>query len=171
MRSVTLPAWPVRPKFGDAGASAGRISQGFDTLVKHAVEGIRGMPAKGGATDLTNEEVARAVAFMANAGGAKFAEPKVKARQCKVDPAKGKGILPTPFARLATPLAQPAHRSLATRPPRRRASARVWMIWCIRHQGPERHAAQGWLLAAMQSFRLCRGDTWSTRPSNPLLSA
>jgi cytochrome c5 len=86
------------PKFGDAGAWAGRISQGFDTLVKHAVEGIRGMPAKGGATDLTNEEVARAVAFMANAGGAKFAEPKVEGAaggDAKVDPAKGKEIYNT----------------------------------------------------------------------------
>ena len=86
------------PKFGDAGAWAGRISQGFDTLVKHAVEGIRGMPAKGGATDLTNEEVARAVAFMANAGGAKFAEPKVEGAaggDAMVDPAKGKEIYNT----------------------------------------------------------------------------
>lgn len=86
------------PKFADAGAWAGRISQGFDTLVKHAVEGIRGMPAKGGATDLTNEEVARAVAFMANAGGAKFAEPKVEGAaggDAKVDPAKGKEIYNT----------------------------------------------------------------------------
>ncbi|AQR65967.1 cytochrome c5 family protein [Aquaspirillum sp. LM1] len=84
------------PKFGDAGAWAGRISQGFDLLVKHAVEGIRGMPAKGGATDLTNDEVARAVAYMGNAAGGKFTEPKVEGAaggDAKVDPAvKGKEI-------------------------------------------------------------------------------
>ena len=83
------------PKFGDAGAWAGRISQGFDTLVKHAVEGLRGMPAKGGATDLTNDEVARAVAYMGNAGGGKFTEPKVEGAggDAKLDPAvKGKEV-------------------------------------------------------------------------------
>ena len=65
------------PKFGDAAAWAPRISQGYETLVKHAVEGIRGMPAKGGGADLTNDEVARAVAYMGNAGGGKFTEPAV----------------------------------------------------------------------------------------------
>lgn len=86
------------PKFADAGAWAGRLSQGFDTLVKHAVEGIRGMPAKGGATDLTNDEVARAVAYMGNAAGGKFTEPKVAGAEggdAKVDPAKGKEIYNT----------------------------------------------------------------------------
>ncbi len=83
------------PKFGDAGAWGPRIAQGFDTLVKHAVEGIRAMPAKGGAADLTNEEVARAVAFMGNAGGAKFTEPAVAggAEGGAIDPqVKGKEI-------------------------------------------------------------------------------
>ena len=56
-----------------------RIAQGYDTVVKHAIEGLRGMPAKGGNPDLDNIEVARAVVHMANAGGAKFKEPEVKA--------------------------------------------------------------------------------------------
>ena len=56
-----------------------RIAQGFETLVQHAVQGFKGpaggvMPAKGGATDLTDEEVARAVAYMANQSGANFPE-------------------------------------------------------------------------------------------------
>lgn len=67
------------PKFGDAGAWGPRIAQGFDTLVKHAVDGIRAMPAKGGNPDLDNVEVARAVAYMANAAGAKFKEPAAPA--------------------------------------------------------------------------------------------
>lgn len=67
------------PKFGDAGAWGPRIAQGYDTVVKHAIEGLRGMPAKGGNPDLDNIEVARAVVHMANAGGAKFKEPEVKA--------------------------------------------------------------------------------------------
>ena len=56
-----------------------RIAQGFETLVQHAVQGFKGpaggeMPAKGRATDLTDEEVARAVAYMANQSGANFPE-------------------------------------------------------------------------------------------------
>lgn len=67
------------PKFGDAAAWGPRIAQGYDTVVKHAIEGLRGMPAKGGNADLDDVEVARAVVHMANASGAKFAEPVVKA--------------------------------------------------------------------------------------------
>ncbi|MFZ6798847.1 c-type cytochrome [Undibacterium sp. Di24W] len=67
------------PKFGDAGAWGPRIAQGYDTVLKHAVEGLRGMPAKGGNADLDNVEVARAVVHMANASGGKFKEPEVKA--------------------------------------------------------------------------------------------
>ncbi|MFL6656440.1 MAG: c-type cytochrome [Massilia sp.] len=67
------------PKFGDASAWGPRIAQGYDTLVKHATEGIRGMPARGGNADLDDVEVARAVVYMANQGGAKFKEPAVPA--------------------------------------------------------------------------------------------
>ncbi|MEO8599780.1 MAG: c-type cytochrome [bacterium] len=63
------------PKFGDAGAWSARIAQGYDTLVLHAVQGIRGMPAKGGNPDLDDVEVARAVVYMANKAGAAFKEP------------------------------------------------------------------------------------------------
>lgn len=66
------------PKFGDAAAWGPRISQGYDTVLKHAIEGIRGMPAKGGNADLDDVEVARAVVHMANASGGKFKEPEVK---------------------------------------------------------------------------------------------
>jgi cytochrome c5 len=64
------------PKFGDAAAWGPRIKQGYDTLVQHALQGIRAMPAKGGNPDLDNIEVARAVAYMANKGGASFKEPE-----------------------------------------------------------------------------------------------
>ena len=60
------------PKFGDAAAWSSRIGQGFETLVKHALVGFNAMPAKGGAADLTDDEVKRGVAFMANAAGGKF---------------------------------------------------------------------------------------------------
>ena len=64
------------PKLGDAAGWASRIAQGYDTLVSHAINGIRGMPAKGGNADLDDIEVARAVAYMANESGAKFKEPE-----------------------------------------------------------------------------------------------
>lgn len=71
------------PKFGDAGAWGPRIAQGYDTVLKHAVEGLRGMPAKGGNADLDNVEVARAVVHMVNASGGKFKEPEIKAEAAK----------------------------------------------------------------------------------------
>lgn len=67
------------PKFGDSGAWSARIAQGYDTVLKHALEGLRAMPAKGGNPDLDDVEVARAVVYMANHGGAKFKEPEVPA--------------------------------------------------------------------------------------------
>lgn len=61
---------------------APRIAKGLDTLVKNAVDGFTGqgnMPAKGGALDLTDDEVARAVVYMANQSGGSFTEPAVAA--------------------------------------------------------------------------------------------
>jgi cytochrome c5 len=60
------------PKIGDAAQWEPRIAQGYETLVKHAIEGIRTMPAKGGNPALTDGEIAAAVAVMANQAGAKF---------------------------------------------------------------------------------------------------
>jgi cytochrome c5 len=67
------------PKIGDAAAWSARIAQGYQTLVSHAINGIRAMPPKGGNPDLDDIEVARAVVYMANQAGAKFKEPEVKA--------------------------------------------------------------------------------------------
>lgn len=74
------------PKLGDTASWAPRIAKGYDTLVKHAKSGFNAMPAKGGATELTDEEVARAVAYMANAAGANFVEPKPVADDVTPDP-------------------------------------------------------------------------------------
>ena len=60
------------PKIGDKGQWEPRIALGYATLVKHAVEGIRTMPAKGGNPALTDGEIAAAVAEMANQAGASF---------------------------------------------------------------------------------------------------
>jgi cytochrome c5 len=66
------------PKIGDAAQWEPRIAQGYDTLVKHAVEGIRTMPAKGGNPALSDGEVAAAVVHMANLSGASFEVPKAE---------------------------------------------------------------------------------------------
>jgi cytochrome c5 len=67
------------PKIGDKDAWKPRIAQGYDTLVKNAINGIRAMPAKGGNPALTDGEIANAVAHMANLGGADFKAPAPKA--------------------------------------------------------------------------------------------
>ena len=63
------------PKLGDAGAWSARIAQVYETLTKHAIEGIRSMPARGGNSSLTDSEMAKAVAYMANQAGADFKAP------------------------------------------------------------------------------------------------
>jgi len=63
------------PKLGDKAAWAPPIKQGLDAMVKNAITGIKAMPPRGGDASLTDTEVARAVAFMANQAGGKFKEP------------------------------------------------------------------------------------------------
>lgn len=72
------------PKFGDAGAWAPRIKTGFEALSNSALKGKGNMGAQGGG-DLSDLEVARGVAYLANAGGGKFEEPNPPAA---AEPAK-----------------------------------------------------------------------------------
>jgi cytochrome c5 len=60
------------PKFGDIQSWAPRLAQGYETLVQHAIKGIRSMPAKGGNASLSDAEVAGAVLYMTNSSGANF---------------------------------------------------------------------------------------------------
>lgn len=64
------------PIIGDKAQWEPRIAQGYDVLVKNAINGIRTMPAKGGNPALTDAEVAAAVVDMANQSGASFEAPK-----------------------------------------------------------------------------------------------
>jgi cytochrome c5 len=66
------------PKFGDAAAWGPRIVQGYDTLLLHVLKGKGAMTPQGGG-DFNDLEIGRAVAYMANKGGAKFEEPKAAA--------------------------------------------------------------------------------------------
>lgn len=63
------------PKFGDAAAWGPRIGAGLTALTNSALKGKNSMPPQAGGA-LSDLEVSRAAAYMANAGGAKFAEPK-----------------------------------------------------------------------------------------------
>jgi cytochrome c5 len=70
------------PKFGDAAAWAPRIKTGFEALWNSALKGKNAMGAQGGG-EFSDYEVARAVVYMANKGGAKFDEPKKPADGAK----------------------------------------------------------------------------------------
>ncbi|MFA5081566.1 MAG: c-type cytochrome [Hydrogenophilaceae bacterium] len=81
------------PKFKEAAAWSKRLAQGYDTLLLHALTGIRKMPARGGEPDLTDMEVARAMVYMANAAGAKFeATLKKEVEPSAADLARGKMV-------------------------------------------------------------------------------
>lgn len=66
------------PKFGDAAAWAPRIKTGFEALRNSALKGKGNMTPQGGGA-FSDDEVGRAVVYMANAGGAKFADPAAPA--------------------------------------------------------------------------------------------
>ena len=62
------------PKFGDKAAWAPRIGAGLAALTNSALKGKNNMPPQAGGS-LSDLEISRAAAYMANAGGAKFEEP------------------------------------------------------------------------------------------------
>jgi len=66
------------PKLGDKAAWGPRIATGLNNLVADAKKGKGAMPPKGGATDLSDAELTRAVIFMTNQAGASFKEPAAK---------------------------------------------------------------------------------------------
>lgn len=102
------------PKFGDAAAWGPRIKQGFEALVQSALKGKGAMPAQGGG-DLDDVEVARGAAFMANAAGAKFAEPAKPAQAAQTAAAPASATVQTAAAPAAA--AVPATAAPAAPPP------------------------------------------------------
>lgn len=63
------PGMTGAPKPGDKAAWKDRIAQGIDVMTQKSIDGFTGktgmMPAKGGSADITNEEVRKAVIYMA----------------------------------------------------------------------------------------------------------
>ena len=72
------------PKIGDSKAWSTRASQGLTSLTEHALKGIRQMPAHGGSPNLTDLEIARAIAYMVNQSGGHWVEP-VSAKDLTVE--------------------------------------------------------------------------------------
>jgi cytochrome c5 len=56
------------PKIGDRAAWTPRIKQGLDAVVRSAIHGHGGMPARGGMADATDAEIRAAVLYMFNSG-------------------------------------------------------------------------------------------------------
>jgi cytochrome c5 len=79
------------PKIGDKAAWAPRIKQGYATLVQSALKGKNAMPPKGGNASLSDDEVARAVAFLADQAGAKFKAPEAAQQKSAAKPAAAEG--------------------------------------------------------------------------------
>ena len=89
------------PKFGDAVAWGPRIKTGYAALLHSALVGKGQMGAQGGG-DYSEFEIGRAVVYMANKGGASFAEPAAPA------PAASGATGAAPVAAAATPMAMTA---------------------------------------------------------------
>lgn len=62
------------PKIGDTAAWGPRIKTGYESLLTSALKGKNAMGAQSGG-DFDDFEIARAVVYLTNASGAKFAEP------------------------------------------------------------------------------------------------
>jgi cytochrome c5 len=66
------------PKFGDVAAWAPRLKTGFEALWNSSLKGKGAMGAQGGG-DFNDIEIGRAVVYLTNAAGGKFAEPAAPA--------------------------------------------------------------------------------------------
>ena len=91
------------PTFKDSAAWGPRLKQGFDALVHSALSGKGAMAPQGGG-DFNDIEIARGVAYMANAAGANFPMPDKPAAAADATPAASA----PPVAAAATPAAAPA---------------------------------------------------------------
>ena len=74
------------PKIGDRAAWTPRLKDGMENLVRSAIRGHGGMPARGGTADLTDNEIRAAVTYMFNPVGTS-AKPVPKAEPAAaIDP-------------------------------------------------------------------------------------
>jgi len=69
-----VPGVANAPKIGDKAAWAPRLKAGLNGLLASAVKGKGAMPPRAG-TSLTDEELSKAIVFMANGAGGNLKEP------------------------------------------------------------------------------------------------
>jgi cytochrome c5 len=97
------------PKFADAAAWAGPNATGLQSMVASVVKGKGAMPAKGGNPALDDFEIERAVVYLANSAGGKFAEPaEPKPAEAPAASAPAAPMAAAPMVAVATPAAAPA---------------------------------------------------------------
>ena len=117
------------PKSGNAAEWAPRIKLGYEALLKSALEGKGAMAPQGGG-NFSDLEIGRAVVYMANAAGGKFAEPAAPADAASAaapaaEPASAPAAAPAasaPAAAPAEPAAAPASEPAAASAPAAAAS-------------------------------------------------
>jgi cytochrome c5 len=106
------------PKAGDKAAWAPRIAEGEKTLLQHAIAGYQGktgvMPPKGGNPDLTDDEVHRAVVYLADQAGATWKEPAPTQTASSAAPAAAAPATPAPAPAPAAAASAPAATATAT---------------------------------------------------------
>lgn len=95
------------PKVGAKEQWEPRLAQGLDTLVTHAVTGLRAMPAKGGNPSLTEANLKDAIIYMLNETGLKTG----------ATPAPDAASAPAPTAPAAAVASAPAQPEAAPIPP------------------------------------------------------
>ncbi|MFY9315584.1 MAG: c-type cytochrome [Burkholderiales bacterium] len=72
-----VPGVANAPKLGDKAAWAPRLKTGLDGMMQAVLKGKGAMPPRAGSS-LTDEELTRAVVFMANGAGGNLKEPAAK---------------------------------------------------------------------------------------------
>jgi cytochrome c5 len=120
-------------KFGDKAAWAKVVAAGDKLAFEHAINGIRAMPPRGGNSDLSDDEVKRAVVFMANKAGATWTAPAVAAAPATA--AAPAAATPAPAAAAAAPVAVAAAAPAAAAPAAKADGKKVYDAGCIACHG------------------------------------
>lgn len=114
------------PKIGSQADWGPRFAQGFDTLVNHALNGIRQMPARGGNPKLSDDEIRGAIEYMLGESGIKAgaAAPAAAApAPAAAAPAPAPAAAPAPTAAAPAPAETAAAPAPAAEPAKTEAPA------------------------------------------------
>jgi cytochrome c5 len=84
------------PKIGDANSWAPQLKGGLKGMLANAIKGKGAMPPRGGDASLTDEELTRAIVYMANQSGGKLKEPAAPKQAAKPAAPKQQAQAPAP---------------------------------------------------------------------------